>query len=402
LQIGDVVRTTIDSIAFGGAGVGRVEGRVVFVPYTVTGDEVAIEIRELRKKFALGQVRKLLVPSEYRTESRCPYFGQCGGCQLQHVAYGYQLASKKRQVIDIFARLGKLSSPPVRDVIPSPRMFNYRLKADYHVQTTEGGVWNIGFRHATENRVLDIEGCALVEESINRSFRAWREALRRGDRSPASERQTIWATAADEKPPESCRAANGSSLITRVVQGRSLVFPREGFFQVNASLVDTLIEQVQEFAALTGGERVLDAYCGCGLFALFLAPRALSVAGIEISEAAVQCARSNLQKAGLVNTVFFTGNCDEILKQRFVKKRVPLDVVLLDPPRAGCHQDVLEAVRESKAKKVIYVSCNPATQARDIRHLVDRGFSLKCLQPLDMFPQTGHIEVIALLHGDGC
>ena len=397
LQAGEVVKTTIDAVAFGGAGVGRVKGMVVFAPFTVTGDEVELEIGEVRKKFALGKLRRILTPSRYRIAPLCRYFGQCGGCQLQHVAYEHQLELKEKQVREIFERLGKFSSPPLLDIIPSPERFNYRGKADYHVRTAkEGDIPAVGFMHASEDRVLDIERCEIVEESINLACLAFRENLFRSGRATKNKRQTIWSAAGGED-----YLGGGNSdepaLVMRTVKNRRLIVPYRGFFQINNSLVDLLVDKVIDLCELTGVEMVLDGYCGAGLFSFFLAPQACSVTGVEINGGALQCARSNLQEAGLLNAVFFQGEIGGIIKQKLIKRGMKADVLVLDPPRSGCRKEVLDAVREMQPKKIVYISCNPSTQARDIRYLVDNGFSIKLLQPLDMFPQTGHIEVIGLL-----
>jgi 23S rRNA (uracil1939-C5)-methyltransferase len=399
LQAGDGVETRIESVAFGGAGVARVQGMVVFVPYTVTNDEAEVEIVEIRKKFAIGKIKRITIPSEYRTEPLCPYFGRCGGCQIQHISYNHQLEIKQRQVRELFERLGKFVSLPLLDIIPSPRRFNYRGKADYHVRSEGGKVLGVGFMHATDGQVVDIERCEIVEESINRSYALFRETLFHGGGDLHSERQTIWSSSDGEDLPEVRDGAHVTSFVTRSVKDRCLVVPTGGFFQINASLVSALVDQVLSFAALSGSETVVDGYCGVGLFSLFMAPFARSIAGIEIHSESISCAQHNLKEAGLLNAVFFSGEIGSILKHRFVKRGMTADVVVLDPPRNGCSRDVLDAIKKIKAKKIIYISCNPSTQVRDIRYLTDGGFSLQCLQPLDMFPQTGHIEVIALLEG---
>ena len=398
LQAGEVIDIRIEDVAFGGSGVGRVQGMAVFVPFTVTHDEVAVEITSVRKKFALGEVRRILQPSEYRVAPACRYFGRCGGCQFQHIAYEQQLVIKEKQVRDIFARLGKFPSPPVLGIIPSPGRLHYRGKADYHVRTgSDGRLLSLGFMEGASDSVLDIERCEIVAESINQSCQTFRAALLAGGGKYRCDRQTIWSSCEEGKIIAVPDDDAVPPLITRIVRGRSLVVPYSGFFQVNTSLLDVLVEQVLKLADLTGRETVLDAYCGVGLFSLFLAPSAKNITGIEIVGPAIQCARENLQEAGCGNALFLRGDVGEVMKQKFTKRDRQADVVILDPPRSGCDRQVLDAVRKTAAKKVIYISCNPTTQARDLRYLVEAGFSLGCLQPLDMFPQTGHIEVIGLL-----
>jgi 23S rRNA (uracil1939-C5)-methyltransferase len=370
LKTGDVVETFIETVAFGGAGVGRVQGMVVFAPFTVTGDEVELEIREVRKKFALGRVRKILNPSGFRIAPACRYFGRCGGCQLQHMTYEHQLEIKEKHVRDIFERIGKFSSPPVREIIPSPRRFHYRGKADYHIRGQGKGTMETGFMHAAENSVLDIERCELMEESINRSYRALREALLQGRRKVTNERQTIWSAPEGEGDPDWDNYET-PSWVMRTVKDRHLLVPYGGFFQINNSLVEALVDQVIGLCALTGVETVLDGYCGAGLFSLFLASHARSISGVEINGDAVHCAGVNLRDAGFSRAVFFQGDLGAIMKERFLQRGMTADVVVLDPPRSGCRREVLDAMTGIKAEKIVYISCNPSTQARDIRYLAN-------------------------------
>ena len=398
MQAGEVVTIRIDDVAFGGSGVGRVQGMVVFTPLTVMHDEVAVEITSIRKKFALAEVRQILQPSPWRVTPPCRYFGRCGGCQLQHIDYDQQLAIKEKQVKELFTRLGNFPLPPVLKIIPSPGQYHYRGKADYHVRMSKDGrLLRLGFMQAESDWVLDIEGCEIVAGSINQSCQAFRVALAAGDRQYRRDRQTIWSSLEEGKiiaVPDDEAAA---PLIHRIVRDRRLAVPYAGFFQINTTLLDVLVDQVVRLADLQGTETVIDAYCGVGLFSLFLASAAAGITGVEISDAAIHCARENLLTGGFAHALFLRGDVGEVMKRQFAKKSRQADVVILDPPRSGCDRSVLDAVRKIAAKKIIYISCNPATQARDVRYLVEAGFSLECLQPLDMFPQTGHIEVIALL-----
>ena len=398
LQAGEIVKVRIEDVAFGGSGVGRVQGMVIFVPFTVTHDEVAVTIRSVRKKFALGEVRQILKPSPWRVSPVCPYFGRCGGCQLQHIDYEQQLVIKEKQVRETFTRLGNFPSPPVLNIISSPGRFHYRGKADYHIRMDkQGRLLSLGFMQGASDSVLDIERCEIVAESINQSCQALRADLLAGAGEHRRDRQTIWSSLEDGTIIAVPDDAAAPLLLSRIVRGRRLAVPYDGFFQINTTLLDGLVEQVLRMADLRGGEMVLDAYCGVGLFSLFLAPSAGSVVGIEINGAAIQCARENLREVDSGQAIFLQGDVGEVMNKQFTKRRRQADVVVLDPPRTGCDRSVLDAVRATAAKKIIYISCNPATQARDMRYLVEAGFSLESLQPLDMFPQTGHIEVIGLL-----
>jgi 23S rRNA (uracil-5-)-methyltransferase RumA len=239
-----------------------------------------------------------------------------------------------------------------------------------------------GFFDTTGARVLDIERCEIAAESINESYAARRKALLEGGR-PRTDRFVIWSESRSEE-----------DAVSREVKGRSFQAPAGGFFQGNIFLTGALVDAVLEAAACKGSDSVLDLYCGSGLFSVFLADTGARVTGIEVDAAAVECARANVRVAGLKHAEFREGQVEECLQslepQRF-------SVIVLDPPRAGCDKEVLSAVAGMKPQRIVYVSCDPATQARDLRILADKGFSLKYVQPLDMFPQTKHIEAVALL-----
>ncbi len=397
VQAGDLLRIRIENVAFGGAGVGRADGMAVFVPFTAPGEEVEVEIKEVRKRFALGVAKEILSPSSNRIPPSCRYFGRCGGCQMQHMTYECQLKIKEGHVRDVFVRLGKFPSPPVLEIIPSPLSLHYRGKADYHIGMKKNGTLEIGFVHASETSLVDVERCEIVEEGINRSYGAFREAVLSGRMIPRSARQTIWSASGEEALLKAGDDFQEPPFVVRRVKDMNLAVPYGGFFQANSFLLDALVDKVVEYCALEGSETVVDGYCGVGLFSLFLSPCARSITGMEIDVNAVRCAENNLKKAGIPQVVFYEGDVAFLLQERFVKRRVSADVVVIDPPRAGCSRAVLDAARKAGTKKLIYVSCNPSTQARDIRYLADRGFTLRCLQPLDMFPQTAHIEVIAFL-----
>jgi tRNA/tmRNA/rRNA uracil-C5-methylase (TrmA/RlmC/RlmD family) len=356
LQVGEKIEVRIEDVAFGGSGVARVQGMVVFVPFTATHDEVIVEIRSVRKKFALAEVRQILKPSAWRVSPVCRYFGRCGGCQLQHIDYDEQLVIKEKQVRETFARLGNFPSPPVLQIIASPGPFHYRGKADYHIRIgKDGRLISLGFMEGASDSVLDIERCEIVAESINESCRVWREALQRGERKCRRDRQTIWSSGEDGKIIAVPDEGAALPILSRIVRGKSLTVPYGGFFQINTTLLDNFVEQVVKFADLTGGETVLDAYCGVGLFSLFLARSAGSIVGIEINGPAIHCARENLREVGSDHALFLQGDVGAVMNKHFTKRRRQADVVILDPPRSGCDRSVLDAVRETAAKNYLHL-----------------------------------------------
>ncbi len=241
-------------------------------------------------------------------------------------------------------------------------------------------------------RLVDIERCEIVDETINRSFQDFRKKLIADKTNVRGERQIIWSGFSGKE-----KTAGTPEYVTRMVKDKSLIAPYGGFFQANLFLVDSLVDCVMEMSGLTGLETVLDCYCGSGLFSLFLASHVQQIFGIEIDGESAKCARMNYENYGVSNATVFRGDITNILKEKFIGGEIDIDVVVLDPPRIGCDKSVLSNIVELKPEKIIYISCNPATQARDIGYLSDKDFSLRTLQPIDMFPHTKHIEVIALM-----
>jgi 23S rRNA (uracil1939-C5)-methyltransferase len=379
----DIITITIETVAFGGEGIGRVENLVVFVPFTAPGDVAEVEIREAKKRYLRGRVKKLVTPSPDRVEPSCPYFQRCGGCHYQHIEYAKQVEMKRRQVVEAFERIGKFTAPPVEPGCPSPVPYGYRGKGEFHVERQRDAAYRIGFMDVGGSRLVDIERCAIMDESINEQL----TFLRRPMHAPLRvDRYVIW----------SLTGKSEEKHVVRIVKGRELLVPFEGFFQASTALTDGLVDTVMELAGAGPGETVLDLYCGSGLFSLFLAPACRSLVGIEIDGEAVECARLNMERRGFKNAVFHEGDVRDVLERDFGGGKAAIDVVVLDPPRTGCEREVLDCVIGLRPSRIAYVSCDPATLARDARQLVDGGYSLVTVRPVDMFPQTKHIECVSL------
>jgi 23S rRNA (uracil1939-C5)-methyltransferase len=384
MERGDEIELTIDAVAFGGAGVGRYGKMVVFVPFSVDGDTVSVKIVTVKKSFATATLQFVHFPSPFRITPRCAAHTRCGACSYQHITYEHQVVLKHRQVRDALKRIGRFDIIPLEDMIPSPQVYGYRGRADFHVTTGKGKERIIGFAARATNDIVDLERCEIVHESINDAlFRIRREGR------PA-ERLPLWSTPSEE--------VSGSCILRRV-KGREMLVPRDGFFQANLYLTDTLVDVVEEFCNLSGTETVLDGYCGSGLFSLFLAPRCARLYGIEAEGNAGRCAEENLNRAG-INSAVYTGDIAHVLWNRFIHESIPVDVALIDPPRIGLEPDALDALITLNPAKIVYVSCNPTTLARDLRALAGFGYHIRRVQPLDMFPQTSHIETVVLLERD--
>jgi tRNA/tmRNA/rRNA uracil-C5-methylase (TrmA/RlmC/RlmD family) len=382
MRIKDRFTLKIESIAFGGAGVGRVDDFVVFTPFTAPGDVVEVEIVQCKKKFARGRLVKIAEPSPQRTAPLCRYYGRCGGCSYQHIDYAHQLQIKQKQVEDAFLRIGGVSRPEVRRIIGSPGVYAYRGKARLHAAKTTRGC-RLGFIDISGGKITDIERCEIMDETINEQIMRMRmkEKVLFSD-----DELTFWSGVPDHSTGE----------IIRVVKGREFLVPREGFFQANLHLTDRMVDTVCSLVGSKKRATIIDACCGSGLFSIFLAPYAGRTIGVEINENSVRCARLNAERQGVQNTGFIYGDIEDVLSG-MAEEMVPVEMIILDPPRAGLSPETLTAISGLKSQDIIYISCNPATQARDIKFLSGHGYSVQCLQPLDMFPQTEHIENIALL-----
>ncbi len=365
----------LDAMTYGGAALGRVEGKAIFVTGGLPGELVRVTVEEDRAHFARARLLEVIEPSPDRITPRCPHFGwdaaSCGGCHWQHIDYAAQLRFKTAIVREQLQRIGRIPDPPVRDIIPSPAIWQYRNHAQFHV-TPQGA---LGFQAARSHRVVPIDQCLIIEPSLQ----AWLQAQRQVDHSGERRRSAC-------APPMSNRPT--SNFHIKDVQFH--VSP-DSFFQVNTSLIETLVDQVLAQLELSKTDTVLDAYCGVGLFSRFIAPQVTRVIGIESSISAQADFAINL--AGYANVEFHLGRVEQILPTITAQ----LDAALFDPPRAGCGPQVIDAVVAQQIDRVVLVACDPATLARDVRSLLDRQYTLIEVQPIDLFPHTYHIETIAVL-----
>ena len=445
---GEVLSLTIDDLAFGGEGVGRADGYVVFVPGGLPGDRLQVRLVQVRSRFGRGIIEAVLEPSPQRVEAPCPYFGRCGGCRLQHVAYPAQLAFKSKQVADALERLGGLRDVPLHPIIGAEETFGYRNKMEFTVARA-GGAMVVGL-HETEryDSVLDIERCLLQSDRMNgllaeaRAFFAERGLtvyeqgtgegllrflmLREGKHTGELMTNVVTsAPAVSELAPLAqrlqARDAGTTSVVMNVnpkkasvavgveehllggrdhiregVGGLTFRVSANSFFQTNTRQAERLFDLVVESTGLTGTETVLDLYSGTGAISLLLARRARWVYGVELAQAAVDDAGANATANGITNCTFVSGEVRFVLPA-LIAKGVTAEVVVADPPRAGFHPKALHALITLGARRIVYVSCNPTTLARDLGELVRGGYRLEWVQPVDMFPHTPHIEAVARL-----
>jgi len=448
---GDLVSVAITDLAFGGEGVGRREGYVVFVPGGVPGDRVDVRLTEVRPRFARGIIEAVPEPSPLRVDPPCPYFGRCGGCRLQHVRYEAQLDFKQRQVADCLTRLGGLGPAaelPLLPIIGAPEVYGYRNKMEFTFALVDGQPV-VGLHEAERyDAILDVERCLLQSEALNavlgevRAFvreHGWTIYRQDGEEGllrflmlregkATGEVMVNVVTASPDVPTARAladrlrlRCPAVTSVILNVnpkkaavavgveehpIAGDETIRERLGeldfsisansFFQTNTRQAERLFGIVTEYAELAGHETILDLYSGTGAISLMLARRARHVYGIELAATAIEDAARNARANGINNCTFLPGEVRHVLPE-LLRRGVKADVVVADPPRAGFHPKALRSLVALAARRLVYVSCNPATLARDLQTLVGGGYRLTAVQPVDMFPHTPHIEVVARL-----
>jgi 23S rRNA (uracil1939-C5)-methyltransferase len=439
---GDELELTIDRLAYGGAGVARTEtGYVVFVRGAVPGDRVRARIGKSKRSWAEAELVELLEPSPERVEPVTPH----PGAPWQVLPYERQLEEKEFQVRDALSRIGGFEDPPVEPIVPAEQLLRYRNKLEYSFGMDENGELVLGFHRPGRFDVIDdVADDILASECINEvreAVKAWcreegltawdretqtgvlrnlvvREGRRSGQvqarivTSPGAEFRVVElaaATPADsflwtraEGVAETTRGGDtqlikGSAVLEEELSGLSFRISPDAFFQTNTEMAERLYREAAELAALSGREKVLDLFCGIGTIALVLALDAGEVWGVELVEEAVRDAIENANLNGIDNTKFFAGDVRLVMRELLEQSGSP-DVIVVDPPRAGLSQKVVRRIIEADSQRIVYVSCNPTTLAPNARQLVDDGgYKLKTVRPVDMFPQTPHIECVALL-----
>ena len=445
-QVGAEHTVEITGLTHEGQGVGRVEGRVVFVPQTIPGDRAKVGFVHVKESLAHAELLEILSPSPDRREPSCPHAKLCGGCQLQHMDYQAQLRWKRQQVVDALERIGKLDVP-VLPVLGMKQPYHYRNKGQFPLGK-QGKKLVLGLFQKGSHDIVDLETCEIIHPLITKLALAVKRTAQDLGIEPYDEinhtgvlrHAVIRVSFSDEKlmlilvtrtkdlPAKDALIAkliqevpelvsvvhNVNSKVTNVILGRetktlwgddylvdtighlSYAISPGSFFQVNPEQTKVLYDLVREKMPLTGTETVLDLYCGAGTIGLYLAERANKVIGVETFAAAVEDARYNAQLNGITNASFYVGKAEDELA-KLIKKYKGIDGAVLDPPRKGCEASVLDALAKAKVPNIVYVSCNPATLARDLNYLTSLGYAAGEVQPVDMFPWTSHVETVVLM-----
>lgn len=407
-----IFEVIVDKFAYGGECFGRLEdGRAVFVPFTLPGEKVRIELTEDKKGFARGRLLDIIEASPDRIEPFCSHFYICGGCHYQHMNYENQLNAKQTILKDTFARIAKLDNLPFKPIIPSDQQTNYRNTVQFH-PTWEG---NLGFQAWKSNQVIEITECHLPMPAINDLWKNLKlpeeEDINRiiFKQNNYSDCMVILESSSSEIPdfsadlpisvvyihPKGGRVLSGNNNLVYEVAGQNFQVTADSFFQINFSGAEKMVTYLLDTIKTHFGDRsdliIYDVYCGVGLFSKFMAPIAKELIGIELSESACEDFSINLNEFD--NVSIYQDKAERALPTVEAKP----DLIVVDPPRAGLGRYALDAIVEKAPELLVYISCDPSTLARDVKRLIESGFTLESVTPLDMFPQTFHIESITVL-----
>ena len=444
----DLVTLEIEDCGIDGEGIGKADGFTVFVKDAVIGDTVTAKIIKAKKNYGYGRLMEVLKPSPYRVEPKCEFARQCGGCQLQALSYDQQLVFKTNKVKGHLERIGGFTDIPMEPIIGMDELFHYRNKAQFPVGRNKEGKIVTGFYAGRTHNIIENRDCALGvaenKEVLDRviahmekyGIEPYNEAtgkglvrhvlirygyftkevmvclILNGNKIPKEE---LLVKSLCEIPGMTSITINVNKKRSNVILGEEIcllwgqeyITDRIGdisyqisplsFYQVNPMQTQKLYAKALEYADLHGQETVWDLYCGIGTISLFLAQKAKFVRGVEIVPAAIENAKENAKLNGLENTEFFVGKAEEVLPREYKKNGVYADVIVVDPPRKGCDETLLETMVEMNPERIVYVSCDSATLARDLKYLCERGYELRKVCPVDQFGMTVHVETVVLL-----
>ncbi|MFO1442402.1 23S rRNA (uracil(1939)-C(5))-methyltransferase RlmD [Bacillus sp. Bva_UNVM-123] len=447
VQKNDYIDVIVEDLTHDGAGVAKVDGYPLFVPNTLPGEKAKIKVIKVNKGYGFGKLIEIYEESPYRVKPSCLIYKECGGCQLQHVSYEGQLKAKEKQVRDVLERIGKLGNVKVHPVLGMQNPWRYRNKAQVPIGEQEGGLIG-GFYQQRSHQIINMKECIIQQEKNDEvvqtvidicsryGVHAYNEGKNKGDLRHIMARyglvtgevMVVLVTRTADLPHKNKMIEDIISQIqgvksivqninpkktnvifgeeTKLLWGEEVIYDFIGdikfaisarsFYQVNPEQTKVLYEKALEYANLTGEENVIDAYCGIGTISLFLAKKAKKVFGVEIVPEAIEDAKRNAELNSISNAEFAVGEA-EVVIPRWFEEGNAADVLVVDPPRKGCDEALLQTIIDMKPKKVVYVSCNPGTLARDLRILEDGGYKTVEVQPVDMFPQTMHVECVSQL-----
>ena len=434
---------TINSINSRGEGVGRINDWVVFVPCGVPGDQVEIKIEITKKNYSTGRIIDIIKPSSHRVEPPCEYFGFCGGCTFQHIEYNYQLYLKENLIKENLKKISNIQSELVREIIPSDNIWNYRNKVQLVIKNQKGKI-STGFFRRDSHDLIHIKYCPIQHDLSNKVIERITPLLSKWTvydenrcsgllryiicKTSFSNKETLCILVCNKKEiPEREKflenlkqisgltgvvqnfnpsmsnvvmgeenfLLSGRNYILEEIKNIKFMISSSSFFQVNTGQIEKMYDIISSLISPLNIKQAIDAYCGIGTFSLFLSRYAGYVSGIEENTEAVSMARKNMELNNMTNIDFISGQVEDLLYNIGRDKKV--DLIILDPPRRGCEADILKTIRKLDIDHIVYISCNPATLARDLAILRELQYEVKVIQPVDMFPHTPHVESICYL-----
>lgn len=440
----EIYTMQVDDIGINGEGIGKVNGYTLFVEEVLPGEEVEVKVVKTKNNYGYAKLENIVKPSEDRIQPQCNVAKRCGGCQLQHLSYEAQLKYKTKKVKDNLQRIGGLEDIKVNDILGMENPNNYRNKVQYPLSSKKGQV-QVGFYASRSHAIVETEKCYIqheINEQIVDKVKQYIEECKvpvysevkhkglirhiltrvgfntdevmvclvvNGKKLPDRERLVELLT---EIPNVKSITMNinkdktnvilgkrslqlwGAPYITETIGDLKFEMSASSFFQVNPVQTKVLYDKVKEYAALTGSETVWDAYCGIGSIGLYLANSAKHIYGVEVVEQAVQDAERNAEINDIENVTYFVGKAEEVIEEQLKENNITADVIVVDPPRRGCDEKLLQTITEISPDTIVYVSCDPATLARDLKFLTENGYQVEEVQPVDMFPQTVHVETV--------
>ena len=449
----EVFQVRIEDMSSEGEGIGKTDGFAWFIKDTVNGDLVEASVMKMKKSYGFARLVRIIEPSPDRTEPKCPVARPCGGCQLQNMSYEAQLRFKENKIRNNLQRIGGLTEIPMEPIIGMEEPWRYRNKAQFPFGRDKSGKIITGFYAGRTHQIIECEDCLLGVKENEKILECIRSHMEEHHIAPYDENahtglvrhvlirkgfrtgelmvclvlngKVKKLTAAEELVeklrklyPEAMTSisCNVNTEKTNVIMGKEIVnlygpgfitdyignvkyqISPLSFYQVNPVQTERLYQTALEYAGLNGGEVVWDLYCGIGTISLFLAQKAKKVYGVEIVPQAIDDARENAKINGFENVEFFVGKAEEVLPQQYEKNQVYADVIVVDPPRKGCDEVCLSTIVKMAPKRVVYVSCDSATLARDVKYLGEHGYRVERVRGCDMFPNSGHIETVIALH----
>lgn len=444
----DVLTVEIEDIGHDGAGIGKVDGYPLFIKDAVIGDVVEVKVMKAKKNYGYAKLLKIITPSASRVEPLCPYAKQCGGCQIQMMSYEEQLRFKENKVRNNLKRIGGFEEIPMEPILGMKNPFYYRNKAQFPVGYDKEGNLITGFYAGRTHSIINNRRCYLgvsENELVLNQVLDWMErnhiSAYEEESGKGLIRHVLIRYGFTTKEVMVCLVVNGAGIPakedlieglrtipgmtsitissntkqTNVIMGEKITLlwgqpyitdfigniqyqiSPLSFYQVNPAQTKRLYETALEYAGLSGDETVWDLYCGIGTISLFLAQRAKQVYGVEIIPAAIEDAKRNARLNQIENAQFFVGKAEEVLPEKYEKEQIYADVIVVDPPRKGCEESVLDTMVQMEPKRIVYVSCDSATLARDLKYLCERGYEMKKVKAIDQFPQTVHVESVVLM-----